>query len=302
MGKVMKESGKRQIGVVMVLFNPSEEDLDNMRHVATHYRGCVVDNSATPSLDVQHIHLMDYIPLRRNAGIAHAQNVAIRRLLEDNDVDYLVFFDQDSRFDDDYPDAIAAEYDRISNNGTSLAALGPTVVRKDNGEAYRSVIHRTPVTTDGFTPLSEIISSGCCISREALCRVGLNEERLFIDFVDCEWCWRARRHGLVSGTTPNITIGHKVGQRELHLGSHVVIISAPFRYYYQYRNLIWLSARGYVPWRFKVAKGVKFFLRLLYFPFFVRGGAKRWVQMMRGVRDGIWGLFTRHKDSDNEKL
>lgn len=287
----MSQTKKNVIGVVMVLFNPKPEDLDNVRRVASRYRGCVVDNSAVPSLTEARIAHMDYVALGRNMGIAHAQNVGIERLLADEEITHVVFFDQDSRFDDDYPDVIVGEFERIRQRPVRLAALGPTVVRLGSGDAYRSVIHRTPKEDDGFTSLTEIISSGSCMSREALNEVGLNDDRLFIDFVDCEWCWRARSKGFLCGTTSLVTIAHKVGQREIHIGSHVVIISAPFRYYYQYRNLIWLSARSYVPWRFKLAKGVKMALRFVYFPLLVSGGRTCWWQMARGVRDGIKGLF-----------
>lgn len=275
------------IGLVIVLFNPSQEEKARILRVSRLVRGVVVDNSANRSFADDVIGRMEYVSLGHNSGIAYAQNVGMRRLLADKAVQYVLLFDQDSNYPDDFPLLMRAEMERILAFQPQLAALGPQVVNKSTGEEYGSVLHKRPTEQEGFLPFSEVIASGCLLRREALEAVGLNDERLFIDFVDCEWCWRARSKGYVVGLTERVQLAHQVGQRQLHLGRHIIIVSAPFRYYYQYRNLLWLMRRGYVPLRFKFFKGIKALLRFIYFPFVVADGRAIWKQMWRGVKDGL---------------
>lgn len=287
----MVDANVANIGIVIILFRPSQEELERTQHIASLYEGVIVDNSENNNFPTERVGKMAYVPLNGNYGIATAQNVGFRRLLDNEAISFIVLFDQDSCFDDSYPFEMARLFQEIRQKHPNLAVLGPTVVRKETGISYGSAIHKNRDNDALFNAKAEIIASGSCMSREALEDVGLNDEKLFIDFVDCEWCWRAQARGYICGTTPLLSVFHKVGQRELHIGRHVVIISAPFRYYYQYRNLIILSFRSYVPLKFKFFKGVKALLRFFYFPFVVKGGGRIWINMSRGIIAGIKELF-----------
>lgn len=274
--------------LVIVLFHPSADDIAHVSMLASQVCGAVVDNSDAPCVQTDAIGRMTYICNGKNLGIASAQNIGIRTLLAQHlGLRHIVFLDQDSRLGPDYVAQISEAFDAISRELPRLALLGPTAFRQDDGSEYKSVIHHDPsaATSLPFILRREVISSGSCISTAALADIGLNDEPLFIDYVDFEWCWRARSKGYVCGITPAVRIAHKVGQRELTFpGGYRVIISAPFRYFYQYRNYLWLCRRSYVPRQWKINKGVKLFLRLLYFPILVRGGYARWKHMLRGIK------------------
>lgn len=272
--------------VIIILYNPSEEDIGNAESVAKTYRGVIVDNSDLPFTKDSKIGRMHYVCNKANKGIAEAQNIGMRIMLREC-VSHLVFFDQDSRFGHDYPSLIANEFKSIKKDIPNLAMLGPTVKRKDSGEEYRSAIHKDRYASSDFILRRDVISSGSCISADAIRTVGMNDERLFIDYVDYDWCWRAASKGMVCGITPNVSIAHKVGQREIRIGRQVVIISKPFRYFYQYRNYLWLLRRKYVPLQWKIATGIKFSMRLIYFPLFVKGGCECWKNMVKGIIKGI---------------
>lgn len=280
-----------------MLFNPSDEELKRVSRIAETNRGSVVDNSRQRSFPTDRIGQMEYVFLGHNSGIAFAQNEGIRHLLKHPDINHILLFDQDSVWPEDFPQRMRDEMVRIQGFEPRLAALGPMVVNKTTGEAYGSVVHTFPEGRDGFVAQREIIASGCMLTRDALKCVGLNDERLFIDFVDCEWCWRAQRRGYVCGLTRNILLEHQVGQRQLHLGRHIIIVSAPFRYYYQYRNLLWLARRSYVPLRFKLFKGAKAILRFIYFPFVASDGIKIWRQMLRGILAGLKPCPSQKKEA-----
>ncbi len=229
---------------------------------------------------------MEYIPLHGNHGIAQAQNVALRNILAQSDVHYVVFLDQDSRFESDYPLQIAAAFAQAISQLPNIAALGPTVITNDTGQEYKSAFHKDEYLTADFILRRDIISSGCCISTDVLHDVGLMDEVLFIDFVDTEWGFRAQSKGYVVGITPRVKMKHKVGLGEIHIGKHIVSIAAPYRYYYQYRNFIILLKRAYVPIQFKISFGIKLLCRYFYLPFLISKGWESWKNMSRGILDG----------------
>ena len=201
----------------------------------------------------------------------------------------MVFFDQDSDFTEKYVRSIVDEYERISTVRKNLFLLGPTVINKTNGEEYRSVIHSDKKADQGFIEKREIISSGSCVSVDKLNQVGVMDARLFIDYVDFEHCWRANSKGYVCGITQNVTLPHKVGNNELHFPhGYRVIISAPFRYYYQYRNWLWLCRKGYVPRQWKINTCIKFMSRMIYFPFVVNEWKSIEKNMFKGIHDGLF--------------
>lgn len=279
---------ERKVGVLIVLFHPDEAIIKaKAMRLGNDFCTVLVDNSPGNGVDLGGENVK-HIALHANTGIANAQNRGIEYLASQG-CTHIVFFDQDSEYTSQYVSAIADEYDRIGKHNEKLFLLGPRVVNKTNGEAYRSVVHAEQEETNGFIAKREIISSGSCASTEKLLDVGLLDARLFIDFVDFEICWRAEAKGYMCGITTNVPLPHKVGERELRFPhGYRVIISAPFRYYYQYRNHLWLCRKAYVPVQWKVNRGLKNMLRMLYFPFCVKGWRSILKFMLRGIYDGMF--------------
>ena len=277
-----------RIGVVIIVFHPNARLLESkLKKLGNDVAVVVVDNTPNETINIEQTNIT-YIPLRENTGIANAQNVGIGNILE-RGCTHVVFFDQDSDFTEIYVRSIVDEYERISTVRKNLFLLGPTVINKTNGEEYRSVIHSDKKSDQGFIEKREIISSGSCVSVDKLNQVGVMDTRLFIDYVDFEHCWRANSKGYVCGITRNVTLSHKVGSRELHFPhGYRVIISAPFRYYYQYRNWLWLCRKGYVPRQWKINTCIKFMSRIIYFPFAVNDWKLIEKYMFKGINDGLY--------------
>ena len=280
-----------KVGVVIVVFHPNAFELQNkLKHLGADVIIAVVDNTPVKEISIAQSNVT-YIPLHENTGIANAQNQGIGSLME-RGCSHIVFFDQDSDFTEDFVRSMVSEYIRISAIRPNLFLLGPRVLNKTSGEQYRSVVHTEAAADCGFVLKREIISSGSCVSVDRLREVGKMDARLFIDYVDFEHCWRANDKGFVCGVTDNVVLPHKVGSRELRFPrGYRVIISAPFRYYYQYRNWLWLCRRSYVPRQWKLNTGVKFMARILYFPFAVNG----WRVIEKNIFKGIYyGIFKRN--------
>lgn len=277
-----------RIGVVIIVFHPNARLLESkLKKLGNDVAVVVVDNTPNETINIEQANIT-YIPLYENTGIANAQNVGIGNLLE-RGCTHVVFFDQDSDFTEIYVRSIVDEYERISTVRKNLFLLGPTVINKTNGEEYHSVIHSDKKADQGFIEKREIISSGSCVSVDKLNQVGVMDARLFIDYVDFEHCWRANSKGYVCGITQNVTLPHKVGNNELHFPhGYRVIISAPFRYYYQYRNWLWLCRKGYVPRQWKINTCIKFMSRIIYFPFVVNEWKSIEKNMFKGIHDGLF--------------
>ena len=245
----------------------------------------VVDNTPDRDLALKKDRLI-YVPLQRNMGIATAQNEGIRQA-ESLGCDYIIFFDQDSKIPERYSEGIIEEYKRIEQLIPNLFLLGPTIINGRTEEEYKSTIHKDIWMTEDFIRRREIISSGSCVSLRKIEEVGLNDDSLFIDYVDHEWCWRAESKGFVNGITLKIKLAHFVGQQEYRIFNQLVIISAPIRYYYQTRNYLWLLRRSYVPRQWKINHGIKLMIYPISFPFKVRCWRAIYVQMFRGLKDGL---------------
>lgn len=175
----------------------------------------------------------------------------------------------------------------ISGLVPNLFLLGPTITNGRTKEVYKSTIHRDVWAAENFIWRREIISSGSCVALRKIEKVGLNDDCLFIDYVDFELCWRANSKGFVNGITPKVKLTHYVGQQEYRLFNQLVIISTPIRYYYQTRNYLWLLRRSYVPRQWKINRGIKLVVFPISFPFKVRCWREIYAQMFRGVKDGL---------------
>ncbi|MBM6674335.1 hypothetical protein [Marseilla massiliensis] len=285
-----------KIGIIIVMFAPKNGDIENVKIIAEYYKGVIVDNSRTRNFDADNVGMMKYVFLGENTGIANAQNVGLRYLGMLEELNYVLFFDQDSRVGKEYPLSMVTEYEKIKKRVTNLGLLGPTVVEIGTQQEYNSIFHTYQVSDDGFEKRRDIISSGsiveCCVIKD----VGYMLSTLFIDFVDYEWCWRAEAKGYVVGITRNVCINHKVGVSDMNIWRYKVQIWSPFRYFYQFRNHLWLCALPYVPFQWKVAVSIKHLIRLLYFPLFVPNGWKCWKNMLRGV----FAFQKHHKDFKEE--
>lgn len=288
---------KRNIAIIIVLYNPSEDDKQNIFNIATFCEGIIVDNSDKPTYDLTQIGNIKYYWLNGNKGIAFAQNYAIKIILNDGHYSYIMFLDQDSRINVDYIKGMKEEYYNLSLKKSNLALLGPIVINQESNTQYHSLAKGNSADDSGFVMQKNIISSGSCISCDKIRQIGLLNSNLFIDYVDSEWCWRANKMGYICGQTTKFNLLHHIGIKTINLGIMQDIISAPFRYYYQYRNYLWLARIGYVPTKWKIKNAIRLFFRPLYIPIFSKSPAKCYKNIFAGVYDGL----TKFNNFRNEK-
>lgn len=132
------------------------------------------------------------------------------------------------------------------------------------------------------------MSSISLIPCKAFSIVGGFDESLFIDGVDNEWCWRAwHKCGLRSFIVEDAEISHMLGEGDRNFFFKKVAIASSARVYYQFRNYLWLCRRDYVPKFWKKKNGIKYLVKLFYFPICVAPRAMYLRRIVHGVIDGL---------------
>lgn len=141
--------------------------------------------------------------------------------------------------------------------------------------------------------VSHAIASGALIPAKVLHEVGLMQENLFIDWVDLEWCWRAKnRHDYQTICTGDVVIEHTMGDGSIRFLWRKVGIRTPLRRYYMVRNAAHIalySRSATVPIR--VETFAKAFYWTLIFPLIAPSQKG---QHLRATLAGLWdGLRNR---------
>lgn len=267
--------------LICVFYNPSKECLSKWKAFSDEFKECIfVDNSST---DNSQIGLPNYIFLGSNLGIAKAQNIGINRAKQLG-VEYIVFFDQDSSVNINLIYGLKSEFESLKSKGINVGAIGPSLIEENTGERYKGSnsgsIYPKKVNT--------LISSGTLMQLSTLDDVGGLNERLFIDLVDHEWCWRANSKGYQLFMSSQNILRHQVGKRTVHLGKFPIIISASIRYYYQYRNTIWLFKCKYAPTKWKRKALIRKTIEMIILPFVVNHPIKIIKNIFNGILDGIF--------------
>jgi rhamnosyltransferase len=233
-----------------------------------------------------------------NLGVAEAQNQGLRRAVARGCCSVLLL-DQDSTLTAADLQHLLDELARRVAAGERVAAVGPAFVdprtqadfpflRAVGGRVEKHV----PTSAE---PLScdVLISSGSVVNLSAVAEIGGLDGDLFIDYVDYEWCLRARSRGWQVIGVPAVRMTHELGDEVRRVFGRSVVLHSPRRQYYLVRNALLLARRRGLPagWRRHLLGRVLRQLAgytLLCAPRLVRLDA-----MLRGALDGLSGRAGR---------
>ena len=275
------------IAIICVIYKPNNDNIRNLQKYIDSYnyiQYVIVDNTPNDCINYQFSslhHNLSHIRLGDNIGIAAAQNIGITKAKE-RGYKYIIFFDQDSEYDIDFINGLIKEYEKIKHTDKKIATLGPLIIDKTTNEAYKSEIDiETP-----FKSVETIISSGSIVETINFDIIGGLDDKLFIDLVDHEWCWRAKSLGYNCYQTTRVSLNHKVGNCNKTVLGFPIIISAPFRYYYKYRNYLLLINRPYVPMEWKVKGLIRRIVEIMVVPFMAKN-LSIYKFIFKGIKDGL---------------
>jgi rhamnosyltransferase len=234
----------------------------------------------------------DVVRQKANLGLAEALNVGIRRAAERFDATHVLTFDQDTQPDPDYLDRALESLQNARDAGLDVAVVCAGI---NNEWTLQDTLRVRGVNT-----AVEALQSGFLVPMSTIERIGDFQSGLFIDCVDIEYMFRARRHGMHTVIAESARIAHTVGDRiavtfrgrQVHvLGKRLEFsFHGPLRRYYITRNRLILF-KEYAPQHRSWA--VRHFLNetkiaVLCF-LFGRDRPQQLFALVAGIADGIVG-------------
>lgn len=278
------------IGAVLVVYKP---DLALTERLLTRLYGqteevVIVDNSPTPHDFTKVIKHYHYIHLADNSGIAHAHNAGLLYLLKAG-CEYAILLDQDSLIPSDMVFNLSSLLKASNKIKQNVVAIGPRIRCSFSDKKVNPKVQKEVFEYDDLVGVTQIIASGMMIDLSALDQIGLKDESLFIDGVDHEWCWRARSMGFDIAKAKNVEMVHRLGDSRSKFIGVTYKVGAPIRLYYQFRNILLLSRRSYVPTYWKVRCLFFMPIRLFLNSVMQKNRLKRLGFMLQGIIDGVLG-------------
>jgi rhamnosyltransferase len=285
----------RTVSAVVVCFHP---DPATLKQLITSVLPDVmhiwmVNNGQPQTLSGEWGSQVRVIECGGNEGVAAALNAGFEQAFASG-ADAVIGFDQDSEPPPGLVSQLRARWNLSlqRNPQVRLAAIGPATCDKDTARLLHTFapynwIRRRVVPQPGTCmEVDHLITSGCLISRTAWQEIGPVNTGFFIDWIDVEWCGRARHAGyqlLMDGDT---VLPHRIGQASRSWLGRYFHEHSPFRHYFVLRNalIIWRDPRFALGWRtHHVLYALRVILaNLIYAP----GRAQRVRYLLRGAKDG----------------
>jgi rhamnosyltransferase len=269
------------IAAVVVTYHPNIVQLKKLIFSLSQQckRVLVIDNSEPScSMTAKLAHQfsdVDVFSLDQNTGLGTAQNMGINRALQDG-ADAVLLFDQDSTVESSFVKNMWHAYLLAQRASTvPIAAIGPRYT--DVNQGIQSPFVRL---------------SGLKIVRVPCTQDKLYED-LFIDYVDTEWCLRAKQMGYRCIGACSVEMQHTIGDEVIFFWGRPYTLHTPLRHYYLMRNATALYFRSSLPLQWKVADGIRLFFKFCIYSVLAKPRTAHIGMMIRGIWHGIIGRMGR---------
>lgn len=291
----MHNLSNQNVAAIVVLYNPEADVYDNIMSYYDQVDAVIlVDNSDIPATDLVQSFSGDSkvisISNIANSGIAAALNQGARaaRVIG---CTFVLTMDQDSRATSGMVDILKSLFSSCDIDGLALAApFHLTLIDKVPGSSVISTEERDTVWT-----------SGNLLSLAAFEIAGPFEEKLFIDFVDHEYCLRLKRLGFRIVQSNKAILYHGFGNnlKSFNILSRRIIISnhTPLRRYYITRNRLWVASIYPEFKRFVWFDRLCILTELITILIWEDNRCKKYKMMLAGVRDYLLGKMGKFENS-----
>jgi len=279
---------------VVVTYKPNVEILEKCINSLTNQvaKLIIVDNTPGKCQLLENFRKMqdvEIVYLNDNYGIAYAQNVGIKKALEE-EADFVLLSDQDTIYPLDYVEKMLECF-----KNDKVAAAGPLFIDAHTGKVHSFVKKgligfKKIYPKTGKHEVLQLIASGTIINAKFIPEIGLMKEELFIDWVDMEWCWRAVKKGYKIIGNADVVVVHRLGDKIRKLGRRVFYIRSPIRHYYITRNCVYLSLRcNSLDTLFKIGLFLRSFRYILGFSIFMEPHFENLKYTLKGFYHGLIG-------------
>ena len=268
-----------KIGGCVVLYDPEEKVLENIRTYLPFLTQLVVVDNSTKYNEVQkkikQIPKVVYLDQGGNLGIAKALNVGLNYLYEQN-FELALTMDQDSKFPIVHVKEI---FQLIEKNIGKYSIIG--LRYKKDKKTYKKP---TEIIDVKFW-----ITSGNFVKLKDFIEVGGFQEDLFIDSVDHEFCRQLVLHDRKIGVMRDYCLDHTIGSPGKMIkmfGTYFPLSSnhSPIRYYYRFRNIFYLYKNDKKFYKSIYKKEV--YINIPRILLFDSNKVEKWKMIRQGIRDG----------------
>lgn len=233
------------VDLVIVTYLPNRDQLLNgINSLKDQVRNIILVSNSLDNFEEFNLPII-HIALGKNRGIGMAQNIGIRKALELN-ADWVLTSDQDTVYPENYVEEILEVYKKLSSQTPKIAALGPVFKDENHFGKIHDMVNfgrfglKKIDKTNFPTSVSHFIASGMMIPKASFQHIGFMNEDFFMDWVDTEWCWRAKKIGYELIQIPTLIVSHQLGiSTQSYLGISITTHSQ-IREFYKIRNAILL--------------------------------------------------------------
>jgi rhamnosyltransferase len=244
-----------QISGVVILYHPDVEEVcHNIRSYIDYLHVLYVFANSKCSVEtIEHIKAISqkisFIQNGENEGIAKTLNKALSLSVVGSN--WLLTMDQDSYFEPEQAVAYFGAFNQLFSHSKNIAVICPHHSSKD----------RSGITNFDYKEIKGAITSGSIINTKICKELNGFEEKLFIDYVDFEYCYRSIINGHKIIQFSNIYLNHSIGTQK-KAGYFFVVkrssrsLHSPFRVYYMVRNFLYVSTKykDYLPQEIKARR------------------------------------------------
>tara|TARA_Y200000002_G_scaffold383265_1_gene404581 strand:- start:1050 stop:1940 length:891 start_codon:yes stop_codon:yes gene_type:complete len=296
----LEKINKDSISCVIVLYKP---DLDyffkNLANHKKNFKKIIIVNNDN-SIDTQQFEDKNIYVInnKKNLGIAKALNQGILKSKKLGCA-MVTLFDQDTSIDEYFlknmadkiaeykgkmkPGLFSPQYKNLVNGilSKNIYLESLRLIRKNSNEIY---------SYPYFT-----ITSGTIIPVDVLDDVGLMKDELFMDYIDIDWCLRAKKKNYAIISINTVIIHHNLGQSSINIFGHNYIIHSPVRMYYYFRNAILLYKKEPFDVRWKFADFFRNLMKFVFYIIFINNRIDYFRYILKGYFHGIIGRSGEHK-------
>lgn len=230
--------------------------------------------------------------LGHNMGIAFAQNQGIEWAAAAG-ASHALLMDHDSIPEKDMVAQLMSAITMLPLAG----AVGPCYAdsrraQKKSPFVRTTGLRRTRLDCSTSGPVLEVdhlIASGCLIPMDVLARVGRMREDFFIDFVDVEWCLRARFEGHPVYGVCTARLEHRLGDEPVKFLGREYLTHSPRRHYFHVRNAVLLYREPWVPLNWKLVSASRLVLKMGFHVLVTPPRLQHLARMASGFLHGLLG-------------
>ncbi len=233
------EITKERIAAGIVSFNPNLERLrENIQSAISQVESLVVvDNGSSNIKEIENLCKNAgclLIKLNENKGIAYALN-QICKYFYSQKFDWVFTLDQDSISSNNM---ISKMYEHTSDN---VGAIGPKIVYRHNEDFSQKA------SMKAIEEVEWLITSATLTNLKAWKNIGGFDNKLFIDGVDKDFCFRLKKEGYKIFQCNEVELLHELGDlrcRKIMNCCIYVTNHNPLRKRYMVRNCIYLKKKS----------------------------------------------------------